>query len=200
MENKNHKFPDSFENIDAEIEFFQKIEHYKVVPEDNIFMQAAKAAEVKYSQTPIFPIGIVAVKGGEVVAQAGNGNGYHEKNFETPGHRKGCVRRFLNDEREKQGLPKFKGGEGFEFCPGCHTDSHAEANLTKIAKENNVDLTDADIYMYGHFWCCKPCWEKMLRAGVNDVYIVENADKFADKEVMAKWAEEVKKKKEQTKE
>jgi hypothetical protein len=40
----------------------------------------------------------------------------------------------------------------------------------------------------------------MLRAGVNDVYIVENADKFADKEVMAKWAEEVKKKKEQTKE
>jgi hypothetical protein len=71
MENKNHKFPDSFENIDAEIEFFQKIEHYKVVPEDNIFMQAAKAAAVKYSQTPIFPIGIVAVKGGEAQVMDG---------------------------------------------------------------------------------------------------------------------------------
>ncbi len=140
-------------------------------------------------------IDLINVKDDKVLIESGNGNGYHEKNLGTPGHRKGCVRRFLNDEREKQGLPKFKGGEGFELCPGCHTDSHAEANLTKAAKEKNIDLAGSDIYMFGHFWCCKPCWEKMLRVGVREVYIVENAEKFADKEVMAKWAEEVKNRK-----
>jgi deoxycytidylate deaminase len=187
-----------FSDVYEEIEYFQRKDHYNVVKEDDRFMQRAKEAAIKYSLTPVFPIGIVAVKNNQVLAEAGNGNGYHEKNFETPGHRKGCVRRFLNDEREKEGIAKFKGGEGFGLCPGCHTDSHAEANLTRNAKEKNIDLEDSDIFMYGHFWCCKPCWEKLLAVGVKNVYIVENAENFANKELMAKWAEEVRLKKEGT--
>lgn len=194
MENSRPTFPTTFPDIDSEIEFFQKKEHYLFVPEDNVYMQAAAAAAIKYSQTPIFPIGIVAVKDGKIIVEAGNGNGYHEKNQDTPGHRKGCVRRYLNDERETQGLQKFRSGEGFELCPGCHTDSHAEANLTRKAKEVGVygELRGADIYMYGHFWCCKNCWEKMSDAQVKNVFLPETADKFKDKEEVAKWVEEVK--------
>lgn len=196
MEEAGHKFPEKLDTIDQEIGFFQRKDHYIFVPEENIFMQAAKQAAIKFSQTPIYPIGIVAVKNETFLTEAGNGNGYHEKNLETPGHRKGCVRRFLNDEREKRGLPKFKSGEGFELCPGCHTDSHAEANLVKTAREKNIDLKDSDVYMYGHFWCCKPCWDKMLIAGIKNVYLPDTADKFKNKEEVAKWAEEVKTEKE----
>ncbi len=189
FESNPRQFPKAFPNLDAEIEYFQKPEHYIFVPENNQYIQAAKTA-AKYSLTSVFPIGIVAVKNNEIIAQAGNGNGYHESNENTPGHRKGCIRRFLNDEREKQGLSKFKGGEGFELCPGCHTDSHAEANLIK----NMLDpekLKGADIYMYGHFWCCKPCWNKMLNVGIKNVYLPDTAMKFNNKDEVAEWAEEV---------
>jgi len=197
MENLKPKFPPSSPDIDSEIEFFQRKELYNFVPESNEFIQAAKKAAISYSQTPIFPIGIVAVKDGVIVAEAGNGNGYHERNIDTPGHRKGCVRRHLNDIREGQGLVKFKSGAGFELCPGCHTDAHAEANLIKSAVENKVieKLSGAHVYMYGHFWCCKPCWDKMITVGINQVYLPDNADKFKNKEEVEKWVEEVKRQK-----
>jgi deoxycytidylate deaminase len=198
MENLPLRFPTSFPDIDSEIEFFQRKEHYFFVPEDNEFMQAAKMAAINHSLTSLFPIGIVAVKDGMVVVEAGNGNGYHEKNLETPGHRKGCVRRHLNDEKEKEGLPKFKSGEGYELCPGCHTDSHAEANLIRNAKEKGVyeKLVGSDAYMYGHFWCCKECFEKMSAAGIKKVYLSDDCEKTKNKEEVSRWAEEVRKAKE----
>jgi deoxycytidylate deaminase len=160
-----------FLSLEEEILYFQDPKFYQLLPDDNEFIQKAKQAAIKYSLTSVFPIGIVAEKNGKILAEAGNGNGYHEANLETPGHRKGCIRRFLNDEREREGKAKFKGGEGFELCPGCHTDSHAEANLIKITRNQNNynELKDANIYMYGHFWCCKPCFEKMLSAGIKNV-------------------------------
>lgn len=194
MTNTSRHFPETFSNTDEEIRFFQKKELYNFVPENQPFMRAAKSAAIKHSKTSLFPIGIVAVKNGTVLAEAGNGNGYHEENLNNPGHRKGCVRRFLNDERVEQGLEKFKSGEGYELCPGCSTDSHAEANLVKSAKDNNSYeyLNGADVYMYGHYWCCKPCFDKMLKAGINNVYLPDTYEKFKDKAEIAKWAEEVK--------
>lgn len=190
------KIPDTnrqFLDIDEEIKYFQNPDFYQYLSDENQFVLAAKKAAIEHSLTSIFPIGIIAEKDEKIIVEAGNGNGYHENNQDTPGHRKGCIRRFLNDEREKNGLNKFKGGEGFELCPGCHTDSHAEANLIKRAKEIGVyeNLKDANIYMYGHFWCCKSCWEKMLAAGVKNIYLPKSADKFKDKEEVAKWVEEV---------
>jgi deoxycytidylate deaminase len=189
-------YPDTtrnFVDIDQEIQYFQDQKFYQLLDENNLFIQAAKQAAIKHSLTSIFPIGIVAEKDGKIIGEAGNGNGYHEKNLETPGHRKGCIRRYLNDEKEKQGKPKFKGGEGFELCPGCHTDSHAEANLIKTIEDQGKysELKDANIYMYGHFWCCKSCWQKMLDAGVKNVYLPESRMKWNNKAEIAKWAEEV---------
>lgn len=185
-----------FDNLDDEILYFQNKELYKFTENDHEFIEAAKQAAIDYSLTSLFPIGIVAVKGGHIIARAANGNGYHENNINSPGHRKGCIRRFINDDREKNGLDKFKSGEGFELCPGCHTDSHAEANLIKEARKINKydDLHGADVYMYGHFWCCKDCWQKMRVAGIKDVYLPKLSDNFKDKEFVKKWCEEVSRK------
>lgn len=182
-----------FDDLDAEILYFQDKNLYNFVSGDNQFIEAAKQAAINYSLTSVFPIGIVAEKDGQIIASVGNGNGYHENNTNTPGHRKGCIRRYLNDEREKEGLEKFKSGEGFELCPGCHTDNHAEANLVKEAKKiGKYDLLNgASVYMYGHFWCCKDCWQKMLDAGIKNVYLPDFADNFKDKEFVKKWADEV---------
>jgi deoxycytidylate deaminase len=182
-----------FDNLDDEILYFQNKELYKFAENDDKFMLAAKQAAKDYSLTSLFPIGIVAEKNGEIIARAANGNGYHENNIDSPGHRKGCIRRHVNDEREKSGLDKFKSGEGFELCPGCHTDSHAEANLIKETRKiNNYDkLKGANLYMYGHFWCCRDCWQKMKEAGIKDVYLPKLSDSFKDKEFVKKWAEEV---------
>lgn len=177
-----------FKDIEAENEYFQNPELYSFVPEANPFIQKAKEAAIKHSLTTVFPIGIVAVRDGHVIAEAGNGNGYHERNLETQGHRKGCIRRYISDQMEKEGKPKFKSGEGFELCPGCHPDSHAEANLVKTG----IDLQDSEVYMYGHYWCCRPCMEKMEKAGVKNVYLPDTYEKFKSKEEVAKWAEVVK--------
>jgi deoxycytidylate deaminase len=193
------KLPDlsiNFKNIDDEILYFQDPNFYKVTENNNIFMEAAKQAAIDLSLTSLFPIGIVVEKNGQIIARAGNGNNYHDNNLDTIGHRKGCVRRYLNDEREKVGQEKFKSGEGFELCPGCHTDYHAEAKLINESKKINryPDLVGATVYMYGHFWCCRDCWKKMIEAGIKDVYLPGLAENFRDKEFVKKWVEEVKSK------
>ena len=170
---------------DEEVAFFRSRELYKTAPLTSPFWDAAKEAAVKHSLTPDFPIGIIAVKNNEVVAEAGNGNGYHQKNENTEGHKDGCVRKYLRQEAKNAGyaIPK---GLSHDMCPGCHTDSHAEANLIKT----RANLEGADIYMYGHFWCCKSCWQKMKAAGVNDVYLPEDNMKFDTKEGTRAWREE----------
>ncbi len=189
-------YPDlniKFESFEDEILYFQDQRFYKYTESDDEFMDTAKQSAIDYSLTSVFPIGIIAEKDGAIIIKAGNGNGYHEKNLSTPNHRKGCVRRYLNDEREREGLGKFKSGEGFELCPGCHTDSHAEANLIKKAVEigKYSDLNGANIYMYGHFWCCRDCWKKMIDANIKSVFLPKFANNFRDKEFVNKWAMEV---------
>ncbi len=182
-----------FKDLDEEISYLQDKKFYTLIENNNEFIKSAKQSAIDYSLTSVFPIGIIAEKDGNIIARAGNGNGYHENNLNTPKHRKGCIRRYLNDEREKMGLDKFKSGEGFELCPGCHTDSHAEANLISTAKKMNKydELKNSNVYMYGHFWCCRDCWEKMIKAGIKKVFLPELADNFRDKEFIKIWASEV---------
>jgi deoxycytidylate deaminase len=172
------------------IEFYQNRSWYSFVPANNHFMGKAKDAALELSKTLVFPIGIVAVKDGVIVGRAGNGNGYHEEHENDSGHRKGCVRRFLSEEREGRGLPKFKGGEGFELCPGCSTDYHAEANLIRSVVDKN-SLKGAEVYMYGHFWCCEACWEKMKEAQIAKVNLCGDVD-FSDKNNVKSLSEELK--------
>lgn len=170
------------------IEKWQSKELYNYISEENPWIQLAKKAAIEKSLTPTFPIGIVIVNGETLVSESANGNGYHEANTSSPGHKGGCVRRFISQEREDAGQPKLLSGEGFDLCPGCDTNFHAEARAIKEATIPEL-LKGADVYMYGHWWCCEDCWDKMKKAGINKVYAVE---KFKDpeKKNLGEWKEE----------
>ena len=100
----------------------------------------------------------VIVKNGEILGLGANGSTYHETHE--------C-------ERVKRNIPT---GQGYELCEGCHPKNHGEGRAIKNAKDNGYDTKGADLYMWGHWWCCKPCWEAMINAGIQNVYLFEKSD------------------------
>lgn len=143
----------------------------KIVGESNQFMKAALDIRKK-SKDKLIPIGIVAVNDNKIVGEEVNKPGY-ESELLINWHKKWmCIRRWF----------KAKTGTKYWLCPGCAgSDNHAESRLIKkMRKEGRSDLLkSSDVYMAGHWWCCKPCWDKMIESGVRDVYVLEGAkDKF----------------------
>ena len=141
------------------------------VPENDFFMTTAMRVRDTESTDLNHSTGAVIVKNGAILGKAANKAGFkNEKLIEL--HRKGwCVRKML----------KVKSGTEYWLCPGCsnHKD-HAESGAVRNAlnKSGYDRVRGADLYLYGHYWCCKPCWDDMLRAGIRNVYVVENADKL----------------------
>jgi dCMP deaminase len=125
------------------------------VPETNTFIKEAKNVAGTLSRDTAHPTGAVIVLDGKIIGRGANGSDYHEKN--------GC-------ERKKQNIPT---GEKYELCPGCDPKNHAE----QTALKNCVKLLKgADLYLWGHWWCCESCWGKMIQAGIKNVFLVEKAE------------------------
>ena len=139
-----------------------------VVPESNQFMIEAKRVRDMQSTDLNHSTGAVVVKDGIIIGSAANQAGFKHPIL-IGLHRKGaCVRKIL----------KVKSGTKYWLCPGCSThQDHAESGAVKdaIAKVGEAKVKGSDVYLYGHYWCCKPCWDNMLVAGVDKVYVVENA-------------------------
>jgi hypothetical protein len=38
-----------------------------------------------------------------------------------------------------------------------------------------VSPIGSDAYMYGHWWACEPCWSALLEAGVQNLYVIDDA-------------------------
>jgi len=127
------------------------------VKEDHEFMQAAKQAAHALSFDPKHPIGAVIVKNGVIIGQGANGSVFH--------HWLGCLRKLL----------KIPTGKGYWLCPGCQPRHHAEPSALKAVQRDGIEVSGADMYLWGHWWCCQACWEKMIKAGINQVYLVEDA-------------------------
>lgn len=66
-------------------------------------------------------------------------------------------------ECKRAGYPT---GEGYDLCEGCQYDNHAEAKAIK-----DIDVTNADLYMVGHYYMCEPCAKVVKESGIADVYI-----------------------------
>lgn len=64
---------------------------------------------------------------------------------------------------KRQGFPT---GVGYDLCDGCNYDNHAEANALK-----DIDARGADLYLYGHYYLCDLCLDKVRKAGIRNVYI-----------------------------
>lgn len=131
---------------------------YQYVSETNPFMGRAK-----YESDPIrkkFPSAIVTasvlVRKGKIIGKGTN----------NPIHPSFCPRTVF----------QCPSGKGYELCPRhCHSDNHSEAQAIKNAREGKHDTKGSDLYLYGHWWCCKPCWDKMIAAGIKNIYLAERA-------------------------
>lgn len=148
------------------MEITKKIEYpylpkgYKIlyVPIDNEYIKQAKRFAKENSLDKVMPNSSVIVKDGVVIGLGANGSDYHEKH--------GCY-------RVKNKIPT---GQGYELCEGCSSNNHGEANAIKDATYKGNNMSGADLYLWGHWWCCEPCWNKMISAGIKNVYLLEGSE------------------------
>jgi deoxycytidylate deaminase len=133
------------------------------VPADNKYMKAAKEVARKQSLDKVMPTGTVLVKNGEIVGEGANGSDYHDKH--------GCERVRLN-------IPT---GEGYDLCEGCSPKNHSEPSAILHAKVSGKDVESAEAYLWGHWWCCEPCWTAMISNSITKVYLQEDSEHLFNK-------------------
>lgn len=121
------------------------------------YMQLAKETALNKTSDHKHPTGAIIVKANKIIGKAANYSAYH--------HQHGC-------ERKKRGC---RTGEGYELCEGCHPKHHAEPSALRNAQAQGHHPKGATLYLWGHWWCCKDCWEAMIEADIENVYLEENA-------------------------
>jgi deoxycytidylate deaminase len=138
------------------------------VPITDKFMALAKETAMKESTDFGQPTGSVVVKDGEILGKAANRAPLGHIKVLNELHKRGwCIRRFL----------KIKTGTKYWACPGCAKYSdHSEQRAIKDAVKNGKDPVDADLYLWGHWWCCKPCWDKIIGANIKNVYLLDTSE------------------------
>ncbi|MFH1404741.1 MAG: deaminase [Patescibacteria group bacterium] len=136
----------------------------KFVPESNEFMQEAKDARDRLAGDTLYPVGGVLIKDRKVIGKAGNGYNRGRDTIHI------CPRYVAN----------VPSGERYDLCDLHEHPGHSERMVLKDAMEKGIDPSGSDIYLYGHWWCCEPCWNALIEAGVANVYLVEGAhEQFA---------------------
>lgn len=130
-------------------------------------MIEAKLVKEKFGTERNHPTGAVVVLCDRVIGRGANQAALRNTFLRNLHGRGFCVRRFL----------KVKTGTKYWLCPGCADfHLHAEALAVADARTNNKNIKGADLYLYGHWWCCKPCWDVMIRAGIKNVYLMEGSE------------------------
>lgn len=123
------------------------------VPEDDVCMFIAKEASVA-SGCVKQPTGAAVVGWNSVIGVGSNAG-----------------RRV--EECPRWGSPT---GENYGPCKTvCRQESHAEVSALRDALNKGHMVSGADLYLYGHWWCCKDCWDKMIAAGIRRVYLAERS-------------------------
>jgi deoxycytidylate deaminase len=136
------------------------------VPASNEFMVEAERECKTQSTDTAHSTGAVIVKDGKIIGRGANQSALKSETLRQWHKKYFCVRRLLN----------IPSGQKYWLCPGCSKyKHHAEAVAIKNAKSKNMLIQGADLYLYGHWWCCQPCWDKMQAAGISNVYLVEGA-------------------------
>ncbi len=139
---------------------------FTYVPISDPFMSEAKRLALAESTDTQQPTSAVIVRDGEIIGYATNRSALKNKWLMDFHRNKFCVRRFF----------KIPTGKGYWTCPGCAAPRlHAEPRAIKDAKKKGNSVGGADLYHWGHFWCCKPCWDSMIAAGIRNVFLVEGA-------------------------
>lgn len=115
------------------------------------------------------PTGAVAVKNGKIIGRGSNAG------------------KLVTE------CPRWGSSTGQNYGPCkdvCKQEGHAEAMAVKDMIKNAPDYKGADIYLYGHWWCCEKCWDAMIRADVKDVYLLDKSWEMFNPEInmeMKNW-------------
>lgn len=142
------------------------------VSENDEFMREARRVRDEQSTDLNHPTGAAVVLNGEIVGHGANQSALKNKKLADFHKNVFCVRRFL----------KIPTGTKYWLCPGCaQFRHHAESRAVKDALNSHGSIQGADLYLYGHWWCCKPCWDTMIAAGIDKVYLVEGATELFKK-------------------
>lgn len=135
------------------------------VPVTDPFMAETRRVTFERSTDSMQPTGAVIVKDGKVIGVGANKSRLTTRWLRTL-HNKFCIRRLF----------RIKSGTKYYLCPGCASSHmHAEPHAIKDAQKKGHDIQGADLYHWGHWWCCKPCWDAMIAAGIKNVHLVEGA-------------------------
>ncbi|KKU70114.1 MAG: hypothetical protein UX94_C0011G0042 [Parcubacteria group bacterium GW2011_GWA2_47_21] len=137
------------------------------VPESNPFMAEAKKERNTNSTENNHPTGAVVVFGGKIIGRGANQAAIKNKFIQNFHRDFFCIRRML----------KIKTGTKYWLCPGCADfHNHAEVLAVADAVKNRGDIAGADLYLYGHWWCCRLCWDAMVSAGIKNVYLLRGSE------------------------
>jgi len=145
---------------------------YPYIPKDKIikyvdltnqFMRIAKSYAFTDSLDKVMPNAGVLVKNNKVIGIGANGNHYHETHI--------CERIKLN----------ISTGQGYELCEGCHPKNHGESKSIADAQNKGNEVNNADLYLWGHWWCCEACWEKIIKSNIKDVFLLINSENLFNK-------------------
>ncbi|MFT5281173.1 MAG: deoxycytidylate deaminase [Flavobacteriaceae bacterium] len=138
------------------------------VSENNKFMILAKKVAEEQSTDTNHPTGAVIVLNGEVIGEGANQSALKNDFFKRT-HSTWCLRKLF----------RIKSGLKYWLCPGCASlDSHAERQAIK----NTTQLVEnADLYLWGHWWCCKTCWNAMISSNIKNVFLLENSKEIFHK-------------------
>lgn len=137
---------------------------FRYVDSTDEFMLAAKEFAHQNSLDDTMPTGTVLVKDGEIIGRGANGSNYHKEH--------GCERVRLN-------IPT---GQGYDLCEGCSPKNHSEPKAIADAQAHDKATDGAEAYLWGHWWCCEPCWKALIGNGIQVVYLQTGSEVLFNKE------------------
>ncbi|MFA6274144.1 MAG: hypothetical protein WC662_03205 [Candidatus Paceibacterota bacterium] len=139
------------------------------VPENNKYMMIAKEIALTESTDKKTSTGAVIVdENGEVLVKAANQSALKNK-FLLETHKNWCFRKFF----------KIPSGKKYWLCPGCASHrNHGEYRTSVLFRKKFPQKVNSncDLYLWGHWWCCKDCWNAMISAGIRNVYLMEGVE------------------------
>lgn len=138
-------------------------EAYDRVDEYNGPMMTARCVAEQHSLDLKQPVGVVLVDDwGNILGAGANGSRFHDEH--------GCERKRLGS----------KSGEGYELCEGCSPHNHAEAKALDSARaRGNIEsVRGSSAFMWGHWWACQACIDKLRAAGVRRIVLLDRADEL----------------------
>lgn len=135
------------------------------VPAENKWIKEAQAAAGDLSTDGNHPTGAVIVLDKKIIGRGANRSNFHRYI--------GCVRKFLRH------LMTVPSGKMYWTCHGCSPRYHAEQSAIRDAIKKGNKTKGADLYLWGHWWCCESCWDQIIKAEIGQVFLIEGAkEKF----------------------